>query len=181
MAQQSKEKIIEKAILILSRNPQYSMEQLADKLDISRATLYRYFKNRQALLKELILSSYETFCSVMEPVIKSSFPPEEKLRLFVKNFVPTGARFYFLIFNDMFFEDIEIGSLYKAQNASLEKLGLELKEAGVIDAEVPAEWFAMALEFLIYGAWEKIYQGDLAVNKAPDLVLKTILNGLSKK
>lgn len=181
MMQQSKVKIIEQSVQIFSRQPQCTMEQLAEKIGISRATLYRHFKTRQILLKEIIISSYNIFQATMKPILGSELPADEKLVKFVKDFVPTGARFYFLTYNDMFLGDEEIKSLYKSQSEDLELLGKELKAAGFIDGSVPDEWFAAALEFLIYGMWEKIYQGDIAVNKAADLILSTIMNGLSKK
>lgn len=181
MIHQSKAKIAEQAIQVLSRSPQSSMEQVAEKLGISRATLYRHFKTRQMLLKEITLSSYNIFKSLIEPILQSDMRSDEKLMKFVRDFVPTGARFYFLTYNDMFLGDKEVEALYKSQSTYLERLAAQLKEDGIISGDVPDEWFAAALEFMIYGAWEKIYQGDLAVNKAPELILKTILNGLSGK
>lgn len=181
MIQQSKVKIIEQSIQVFSRQPQCTMEQLAEKIGISRATLYRHFTTRQILLKEIIISSYGIFKEIMKPILASDLPAQEKLAKFVKDFVPTGARFYFLTYNDMFLGDEEIKNLYKSQSGDLELLAKELKAGGFIDEAVPNEWFAAALEFLIYGVWEKMYQGDIAVNKAADLILNTIMNGLSKK
>lgn len=181
MIHQSKGKITEQAIQVLSRNPQSSMEQVAEKLGISRATLYRHFKTRQMLLKEITLSSYNIFISIIEPILQNDMKAEDKLVKFVRDFVSRGARFYFLTYNDMFLGDKEIEALYKSQSSYLEKLAVQLKADGVLCADISEEWFATSLEFMIYGAWEKIYQGDLAVNKAPELILRTILKGLSDK
>lgn len=181
MGQQSKEKIVESAIKVLFRNPQYTMDQLADKLGISRATLYRYFNTKQMLLKEITVTANHFFKETFRNATDNELPVTEKLSIFIRDFVTAGATFYFLAYNDLFLKDPEVQILYKEQTKTLEMFCSMLKDNGLIDIFVPNEWFASALEYLMYAAWERVHQGDLAVNKAPDLVLNTLLWGLSVK
>lgn len=54
-----------------------------------------------------------------------------------------------------------------------------MKRDGVIAQDIPVSWASMCLAALIFSVYESVRAGDLAPNSAPDLVLRTFLNGLS--
>lgn len=180
MKQSSKEKILEKAILAMSRAPQSSMEQIAVQSGVSRATLYRYFRTREAMLKEMTEESGRLFDRIIDPIAAMDIPAKEKLEKFVKEFVSAGARFHFLLYNDMYLMHEEIKGIYDSQMEKLKRLAADLKKEGGLDSGVPDEWAAVSLEFLMYAAWEKVHQGDIALNKAAGLILQTYLKGIGK-
>jgi hypothetical protein len=50
--------------------------------------------------------------------------------------------------------------------------------AGRIRADVPPYWLLHTYQALVYVAAQSIYDGDLAPNSAPDLVVATFLRGV---
>jgi AcrR family transcriptional regulator len=60
-----------------------SMESLAKKLRIRKATLYYYFSSKQELLFETLIEAVGGAVSRVERIVKSDLPSREKLRLFI--------------------------------------------------------------------------------------------------
>ncbi len=66
-----------------------SMNKLASKLELNKATIYYHFKDKQSLyqevIKNLILSNQEN----IERVLSSSLDPKEKFKAYIKEFIKT--------------------------------------------------------------------------------------------
>lgn len=66
-----------------------SMNRLASKLEVNKATIYYHFKDKQSLyqevIKNLIISNQEN----IEKVLSSSIEAKEKFRCYIKEFIQT--------------------------------------------------------------------------------------------
>jgi len=64
-----------------------SMNQLASKLAVNKATIYYHFKDKQSLyqevIKNLIISNQEN----IQKVLSSSLEPKEKFKAYIKEFI----------------------------------------------------------------------------------------------
>ena len=56
-----------------------TMEQIAEECEISRGTLYLYFKSKEEILVELSLHSMETLLQTMKETVKGSDPIERQI------------------------------------------------------------------------------------------------------
>lgn len=166
-------------MVVLARNPLASLEQIADAAGLARATLFRHFKTRRLLLRELTFEAYRRCAAVMTPVLDGPLPPLEKLRQAVAGLVPLGAAFHFLSYEPYRTADPELESLNVRYVERWRSLMSELRQEGVLAPDIPEVWAADVLDGLVFGAWESIYRGDLAPNTAAPLVVRTFLQGVT--
>lgn len=66
-ASRNRERIIAAARdLVVERGPEVPFDQIADRAGVANATLYRHFEDRQALLREVAMSSLERIADLAE-------------------------------------------------------------------------------------------------------------------
>jgi hypothetical protein len=95
----------------------------------------------------------------------------------VRTTVPLGASLKIAVFDPLckFLPEYEL-KIAKVREKIL-KFCRELQYEGVLAPEIPDAWIAASLDKLMFTAWENIQSGDIAAKDAPDLVLRTFLNG----
>ena len=180
MAPSTSQRIIEAAFDVLARNPLATLEQVAEAAGIGRATLFRYFSSKKALMRELALEANRRCMAVLIPLNRAEGPPAERLAQAVEAFIPLGAAFHFLTYEPWHSGDEVLEEDYKRYLAQWALLLEQVREAGLIDRELPLAWVVNALDALLFGAWESISQGEIAPRQAAALTLRTFLRGVSK-
>jgi len=68
---------------------QTTLEEIARHAGIAKASMYRYFENKQELLAKIFVKVANTFTTSMQPIRTTALPPEEKLRRAVQHLVHT--------------------------------------------------------------------------------------------
>lgn len=66
-----------------------SMNNLAKKLDINKATIYYHFKDKKSLYNEVILSLIQLDKDERESILNSSLEPKEKFKQYIKSLIHT--------------------------------------------------------------------------------------------
>ena len=66
-----------------------SMNNLAKKLDINKATIYYHFKDKKSLYNEVILSLIKLHEEEREAILNSSLEPKEKFKQYIKSLIHT--------------------------------------------------------------------------------------------
>jgi len=178
LSKSTKESLLDAAATTLAQKPGASMDEIAQAAGVGRATLYRHFSNREALLRELTIEAFERSEQVTLPILEQTHNATDKLHQLIAVLIPLGDRYHFLLSAPMFKDDPEIANLYEAQSQTWITLVETLKREGVIASDVPTAWALVAIEGLIYTAWSSIYEGYIARRDAPDLVFRTLLYGL---
>ncbi|MEA3513455.1 MAG: TetR/AcrR family transcriptional regulator [Campylobacterota bacterium] len=64
-----------------------SMNKLADKLNINKATIYYHFKDKQSLYQEMLKNLLHLNKEISEQIINSDLEPKEKFKEYIKNFI----------------------------------------------------------------------------------------------
>ena len=64
-----------------------SMNKLASKLDVNKATIYYHFKDKKSLYQEIIRTLLHLDKNSNEQIIKSNMEPKDKLREYIKLFI----------------------------------------------------------------------------------------------
>ena len=91
---QSEQSIIEASIQTLLINPSASMSEIASAAGVGRATLYRHFESREALIEKLILLSVEELSVAAKQIQHLS--GREAIEAYIDVKMPLADRFHFL-------------------------------------------------------------------------------------
>ena len=80
-----------------------TMEQIANDCEISRGTLYLYFKSKEELLSHIMMKSMDILIGLMKNAIEKAETIESKLEVIGKNYLLyyKNYRTYFKMFNMM--------------------------------------------------------------------------------
>jgi AcrR family transcriptional regulator len=68
---------------------QTTLEEIAHQAGVTKASMYRYFENKQELLCKIFLKVADSFTRDFQPILAAELPPEEKLRRTVQHLLRT--------------------------------------------------------------------------------------------
>ena len=174
----AKDALLDAAAELLSRNPGVSLAEIAEKAGVGRATLHRHFATREALIKALALESLRRMDAVTAPLSPESLDAGTFFYKLLEALLPLGDRYHFLGGEPGAFADPEIKAITDRQLAEMGELIEWLKAEGEIAPEIPTAWAAAVIDAQIYAAWTAVRDGLIARRDAPDLLFRTLLNGL---
>lgn len=180
MNQTTRERIIQQAIHCMAQNPQASLEEIAAAANVGRATIYRHFKSKAELGIALKLTAGSRLRDTVAPILESGLPALEKFIRIVRELVPLGSSLNVSSFFSLPVKEDhpEVQECYHAHLEQSRQLCHEMIDQGVLEAGPPLAWLMSSMDSLIFAAWEKVQDGDIAPNAAPGLMITTYLNGL---
>ncbi|MGY1732067.1 TetR/AcrR family transcriptional regulator [Geodermatophilus sp. SYSU D01045] len=176
------EALLAGAAALLAARPAASMEDVARAVGISRATLFRRFPSRSALVGALCRQAVEAFAVATEPIDDDGADAASALCGLVARLVPLGAR-YGLVASQPLDELVERELLARAAAAEdrVRALVRRGQEEGSFRVDVDPEWVLTVLTWLIAGAADGVRLGRLAPARVEaqvtDAVLRLVLRG----
>ncbi len=173
----AREALLDAAASVLAQNPGASMSAVAEAAGAGRATLYRHFPTREALVRDLALEAIERTEAAVAPIIAQGLSSEETLLGMLEAIVPLGDRFHFLTTERI--EDEEVAQEVQRQTREMEDFVEEAKRDGLFAAELPTAWIVAAIDALIWAAWDTVRKGTVAPRDAAKLTFRTLTRGLA--
>ncbi len=172
------EALLTAATQVLLRQPTASLADIAAATGISRTTLYSRFPTRQALLVGLAEAAMDLVEKAYVEAHLDDGDVLASLRRVVELMMPLGERVGFLMRERSL--DVEPGltARYAELDRPLVDFVARAQQAGALRGDLPAWWVAAALTSAVLVAWEAIADGWLAPRDAPELVLRTVLDGV---
>ena len=167
------------AASVLASNPGAPMSAVAEAAGVGRATLYRHFPTREALVKELALEAIERTDEAVAPAFAPGLTSEESLRAMLEAIVPLGDRFHFLARE--WVEDDDVAAGERRQRRGLEEFVEHARRDGFFAAEVPTAWIVAAIDALVWAAWAAVEEGAIAPRDAATLAFDTLTRGLAPR
>lgn len=163
---------------VLARNPGAAMAEIAEKAGVGRATLYRHFPTREDLIRALALDSLRQTDEATKQIPVKGVSAERVLGEVFGAIVPLGDRFRFLSSEPAALHDPKIKAAYDRQLDELAELVEAMKDEGSVDRAVPTAWVVVAIDALVYAAWDAVDDGAVARRDAAALAFRTIMRGL---
>jgi AcrR family transcriptional regulator len=167
--------LLDGAATVLTARPAASMDDVARAVGVSRATLFRRFPSRSALIGTLCRQAVEAFVAATEGVGQDG-DPVVALRALVGRLVPLGARYGLLATQPV--EELVERELLARAAAGEERVRALVRDgqaAGVFRVDVDPEWVMTALTWLVVGAADGVRLGRLAPARVTAHVADTVL------
>ncbi len=178
MGENTREAIIDGALRAFRRNPEASMDDVANQAGLTRMTVYRYFRKRDSLMEALALRGHSIFMREFKKAWDSDLPPKEKLRGFVAGLVPEWDNFYFFNYEPLYTTSAVVGRIRRTESGCFQMWAELLREAGVIAADRPLTWSTRLLSYAFTCTCNFYCEENYSAEEAARLFTATITGGL---
>lgn len=163
----------------LALAPAASMQELADAAGVSRATLFRRFPSRGALVAELCEAATRAYARAVDESEPEDGTPTEAL---ARTVAALGrlASVVGLLGLQPLSEHVEASLLAQTAQADdrLRRLVRRGQESGAFRVEVDPEWVLTMLIWLMVGAADSVRLGRLTVGSAQRHLVDTLAGAL---
>ncbi|MFF6772917.1 TetR/AcrR family transcriptional regulator [Streptomyces sp. NPDC012637] len=169
--------VLDSAIPVLAKDRAVSMQTIAKRAGISRATLVRHFPTRQHLVQamaEKILDDCERTLSRAEA---DTAPMGQVMTALVHDYVPFAQ-----LWNLVYVEPDVLGVPEASARADVVfdrtvALVERGQASGLLRKDMPATWLASTFCGLSETAWELTLEGHMGPRQAPDFITAILLRG----
>ncbi|MFH9865422.1 TetR/AcrR family transcriptional regulator [Streptomyces lydicus] len=173
--------VLDSAISVLAKDRAASMQVIAARAGISRATLVRLFPTRKLLVQamaEKILDDCDRVLSQAETEAETEATPMERvLGALVAEYTPF-AQLWNLVYVDPDVSGVpEASTRAKAIFIQTVKLMERGQETGLLRGDMPATWLASTFCGLAETAWELTLEGHMGARQAPNFINAILLHG----
>ncbi|WP_232680318.1 TetR/AcrR family transcriptional regulator [Nocardioides sp. R-C-SC26] len=182
----TREEILSAAQRHLISEPTASLGDLASAAGIGRATLHRHFASRDELLVEIAERSLDRWQERLDHVDVEAVAASgdgERIRAclieLMHAYVLDAEEFGVALTDHV---ATHTRALRERCDALLDRevlLHAAGQETGVLRRDVPARWIGHAVYGLLVAARDALEAGDVARRDLPDLVLTTLVDGVS--
>ncbi|MEV0280748.1 TetR/AcrR family transcriptional regulator [Streptomyces sp. NPDC050610] len=169
--------VLERAIRAIAQDRGASMEELAARVGVSRATLTRLFSSREGLIDAMgrrILAHCE---EVLEEARLPDAPVEDALGVLVANY-DALAQLWSVVYVEA--DVLGVPELSAAADAVVQELtafAVRGQSEGLFRTDMPANWLGSAMCSLAECAWQMVNEGYMGAKQAPDYLTKLLLDG----
>lgn len=167
----------------------FSLTDVAEKVGLSKAALYWYFPNKNALIDQVVQNIYDTYIGYIEKISSSDLSSYEKLRLIVLGEEDTLQAALMCVFPikfylDSYSESHAVKTLVKNGYERYNSLITALLEEGLHSGEFHSDLPAGELSKFITGAIDGLaFQNLLVSSEKPEVsraIIFSVLDQLLK-
>jgi AcrR family transcriptional regulator len=175
----TRDRIVDAAIRVLGTNPSASMSAVALASGVGRATVYRYFATRDALVRAILVRALRDCREALAPAPLEMAPAGEALAAVVGTLLPVLDRYRVLVDApppDR--SDPEQRALADAIERPLLELIRRGQAAGELDAGLPPGLVLGVLTGVLRATRAAIAAGEIAPERAHALAVRALLTGI---
>lgn len=156
------------------------MEEVARAAGISRATLFRRYPSRAALVADLCERAVDAFVNAVDAARPEDGPPADALWRVVGALADLAPQYGLMVLQPL--DDLGEAALLdraRAGEQRLHALVLRAQRTGAIRVDLPAEWVTTAVTWLVVGAADGLRLGRLAPAGIRHLVVQTVMGAVT--
>lgn len=176
---QSEKAIIEAGIETLLINPSAGMSEIAEAAGIGRATLYRHFESREALVQALVMRCFQEIDTALEP--HRHLKGKDALEKIIDILMPIANRFKFLVNLWAIVEDDK--EVKRVEDQMYEELYVvfdQAKKAGEVDTDLPNAWLVAFFDSTLTAGWILVEEGEISSDDAAGYIKHCFFKGCGK-
>lgn len=168
--------IIQVAADVLAEREGASMAELAQAAGVSRATLYRYFPNRDALLRALLETAAADLTDRLTDARIDDVPVDEAIARVTRALIAAASKYRALTKLEK--SPSEEADADRLLRAPLRKLFRRGKREGVFRADLTPETLLAIYFGMVEGTIRRVINGEFGVEQASAAVTGIYLNGV---
>lgn len=169
--------VLDSAIPVLAKDRAASMQVIATRAGISRATLVRLFPTRKLLVQAMAEKILDDCDRVLAAV--DAAPMEQVLAALVAEYTPFAQLWNFVYVEPDVSGLPEASTRAKAIFLRTAELMERGQSSGLLRGDMPATWLASTFCGLAETAWELTLEGHMGARQAPDFINAILLHGAS--
>ena len=174
-------RIVEVAARLLGEDPHVGMAEVAAVAEVSRATVYRHFPSREALIGAIRQQALEHGQRAISECRLHEGSATDALGRLVRTWLELAERYSF----PQLAAQPELNATPEAREDLRRVFGEPLvalltrgQATGEFSAQSSPEWAARAFVAIVLAGARAVGEGGLSSADAPDVVLRTLLHGL---
>lgn len=168
--------ILDAAIEVFARDATASMGEIAQAAEVGRSTLHRYFPDRSALVRALLIDCADTTQHRLAEARLDDGPVDEAFRRLVRTMFDLGFRVNFL-FNEVGAGDWD-DTAWERAHMPVAMLFQRGQRERYFDRELELDWFIRTLWYLISAGWELTDENGTPRHIALERVIRTLEGGV---
>ncbi len=179
-ARRNAERILDATAELLAGDPGVSLEDVASRAGVSRATLYHHFAGRDGLLDALTERSIHEMTAAVEAAHPQDGPPAEAMdRVLRAAWQVIGRYRGLVIVNPHRLERSELRARLEPALGPIRSLIHRGQRAGEFDPELPADWLIGVVTDLVHAASRQVSAGVMDARAAERALLRTAQGALA--
>ncbi|MCZ7379852.1 TetR/AcrR family transcriptional regulator [Micromonospora sp. WMMC250] len=174
-ARQNVQKILDAAIICLSRNADASVSEIAQAAGVGRVTLYGHFPTRDALIEAALVRVIAEGEGVLASLDLAGDPRRALRVLIESSWLLIARASAVLVAAQMALPPGRIQQLHAGPAQRVDELVRRGQIEGAFRDDLPATWLTSVLHHLLKGAALDVANGLLEQTDAPRLISETVL------
>jgi AcrR family transcriptional regulator len=179
-ARRSIARLLDAAVEELARDRQASMEAVARRAGVARATLYAHFPTREALIAAVSERAVAEAAEVIESASPGAGEPREALARVLAAAWRTLGPYHALVEINARLAPPRLRALHAPVLGQLGPLIERGQESGAFNPELPPDWVLIAILELIHAASREVSGGRLSEDAAERALLASALGAVSR-
>jgi AcrR family transcriptional regulator len=178
-AERNRETVLDHAARLLSEDPAAGMAEIAAESRIGRATLYRHFPTREALIEAITARALDDVERAFAASQLDEGSAREALRRLTAALLEIGDRYRFLLVQDTLLTGEERRrDLEAAFRGPILRLFERGRDGGEFSRSLSPSWMGAAFGGIIVAVAQEVAMGRMEQRDAERMVLDTLLHGL---
>jgi len=173
-AQRNREAVIDAALDLLARNPNASMQTIAERSGVGRTTVYRHFPTRVDLVRALFERVIEESREVTTRVIDPEAPTADVMRALGPALIGIGLRFKYLQGLRQMGDEVITESTFDPDDP-VRHFVVAAMDRGDIRAELPLQWILSMISSVTTATLLELHAGRLDAEEAGVILGETFV------
>ena len=170
--------ILNAAFEVLAQDFSAPLEKIADAAGVTRATLHRYYNNREALMEATGLELFRLTEEIVDEATTSHDEPRQQLKAVIMKSAAMGDRFHFLM-HAMEHDDHEQHyPKFQEVEERIANLIEAVRQDGLIRSDIPTAWIIHVYYGIMSASWSALSEGNVAPKQVPDLAWQSFTSGV---
>lgn len=179
--QKSQAAILKAGMVLLSKNSEATLSDIAQQAGVGRTTLYRLYETKEQLIKAIAmycLSAFDTATENLESDAKSAL---HAFHLMFKAILPLAAEMEFLMkLGHLAAEDPELIAIDRKHQREIAELVEYAKAEGSLSKDMSTPWVANLVIGLLYSSWLTMDKKSIDHEALADLAFHTFCHGVAR-